>query len=45
VLKQNGEQREKSFQDILYNLEKRHYTEKIIPKLISQDGTEKNKHL
>ena len=23
------------------NLEKRHYTEKIIPKLISQDGTEK----
>jgi hypothetical protein len=22
-------------------LEKRHYTEKIIPKLISQDGTEK----
>jgi hypothetical protein len=26
-------------------LEKRHNTEKIIPKLISQDGTEKNKHL
>jgi hypothetical protein len=23
------------------NLEKRHYTQKIIPKLISQDGTEK----
>jgi hypothetical protein len=32
-------------QYIFYNLEKRHYIEKIIPKLISQDGTEKNKHL
>ena len=41
MLKQNGEQRGKSVQYIFYNLEKRHYIEKIIPKLISQDGTEK----
>ena len=40
MLKQNGEQREKSVQDI-FVIWKRHYTQKIIPKLISQDGTEK----
>jgi hypothetical protein len=41
VLKQNGERREESFrEDIFVIWKKRHYTEKIIPKLISQDGTE-----
>jgi hypothetical protein len=41
VLKQNGERRGKSFRgDIFVIWKKRHYTEKIIPKLISQDGTE-----
>ena len=42
MLKHNGKQRGKSVQDIfVIRKKKKHYTEKIIPKLISQDGTEK----